>query len=325
MGCELMGCITIHIGFSKTGTTTLQRAVFQNHPQIYYLGKIYKSQYPRQCISADTFDFLLPLLWETDKPLDPEGQRHFFEKKLLPEVGENRIILGSWEGLGQQGTQSFLESMNRLKLVCGQCKLLVTVRNPITRLPSLYLQHLRGNQKQLADKFVTFEEWLQNQKIKLGGLKQIFDYRSYIELAMTTLGQENVGVFLYEEFDSDPKKYLSNLSHFLNIDSKTVIKLAEGERHHTRLFASQVRRMETINRSFIGRLLWRFSSTSKKKQSIGFSDREGIIESKVAQDTPASIDLSPELLKEIGTAAQADNRWLVKNVGLDLAKYSYPL
>ena len=82
---------------------------------------------------------------------------------------------------------------------------------------------------------------------------------------------------------------------------------------------------ETINKSMIGRLLWRFSSTTKMKQSIGFSDREGIVESKVAQDTPASIDLSPELLKEIGTAARADNRWLVKNVGLDLAKYSYPL
>ena len=320
-----MGCITVHIGFSKTGTTTLQRAVFQNHPQIYYLGKIYKSQYPRQCMSADTFDFLFPLLWETDKPFDPESHRNFFEKKLLPEVGENQIILGSWEGLGQQGNQSFLESMNRLKLVCGQCKLLVTIRNPITRLPSLYLQHLRGNQKQLVDKFVTFEEWLRNQEIKLGGLKQIFDYRSYIELAITTLEPENVGVFLYEEFDSDPVKYLGKISHFLKIDSNTTSTLAEGERHHTRLFSSQVKRMETINKSMIGRLLWRFSSTTKKKQSIGFFDREGIIESKIAQDTPAEIDLSPELLKEIGSAAQADNRWLVKNVGLDLAKYSYPL
>ena len=62
--------IVIHIGFSKTGTTTLQRAVFPHHSQLYYLGKIHKSEHGRQCITADTFDFLTPLLWKTDQPLD---------------------------------------------------------------------------------------------------------------------------------------------------------------------------------------------------------------------------------------------------------------
>lgn len=320
-----MSCFTLHIGFSKTGTTTLQRSVFQHHPQIYYLGKIYKSQHARQCLSAEIYDFLTPLLWTTNEQYNRELSNKFLKDKLLPRVEPDQMILGSWEGLGQQGGESFLKSMIRLKDVFGQCKLLITIRNPITRLPSLYLQHLRGNQKQLAGKFVTFEKWLSNQEAKLGGLKQIFDYRTYIELAINTLGSKNVGVFLYEQFDSEPEKYLCGISHFLDIDSSVVIKLAEGQRHHTRLFTSQVNKMEAINASLIGRLLWRISSSTKKKRSIGFSDNEGIIETKVDHDLPASIDLSSEMLQLISKAAQDDNRWLVENLSLDLAEYDYPL
>ena len=98
-----MAGITLHIGFSKTGTTTLQRAVFENHSQIYYLGKIYQSQHPRQCITADTFDFLEPLLWKTGQPCDLDAEKKFFVESLTSRVDANKIILGSWEDLGQQG------------------------------------------------------------------------------------------------------------------------------------------------------------------------------------------------------------------------------
>ena len=72
----------------------------------------------------------------------------------------------------------------------------------------MYLQHLRGNQKQLAKTFITFEEWLDAEETRLGGLKDVFQYREYAEIAIKVMGAENVGVFLYEEFDSDPGKYL---------------------------------------------------------------------------------------------------------------------
>tara|TARA_E500000331_G_scaffold99082_1_gene95826 strand:- start:873 stop:1835 length:963 start_codon:yes stop_codon:yes gene_type:complete len=317
--------IVIHIGFSKTGTTTLQRAVFQNHSQLYYLGKIQKSEHERQCVTADTFDFLKPLLWKTDQPYDVEAERKFFEETLTPRVGPGQTILGSWEGLGQQGISSFEASIGRLKDVCGQCKVMMSLRNPISRLPSLYLQHLRGNQKQLVEEFITFEEWLAAREEQLGGLREIFQYRDYVETAIDVLGKENVGVFLYEEFDSDPEKYQRDVSDFLGIDAQEFIDLAKGQRHHTRLFASQVNQMEEKNSSFIGRLLWRFSSVEKKKKAIGFADDEGIIKPAVASDVPASVDLSPEISERIHDAARADDHWLVDNLQLALDKYGYPL
>ena len=326
--------ITIHIGFSKTATTTLQRAVFENHSQIYYLGKIYKSQHPRQCITADTFDLIEPLLWKTGQPCDLEAKKKFFVETLIPRVDSNKIILGSWEDLGQQGAairagidplMSFETSVNRLKAVCGQCIILMSLRNPITRLPSMYLQHLRGNQKQLVKTFITFEEWLDSEETRLGGLKDVFQYREYVEVAMKVLGAENVGVFLYEEFDSDPEKYLQEVSDFLGIDAKETMDLAEGQRLHTRMFASQVNQMNEINSSFTGRLLWRFSSVDRKKKSIGFSDIHSVIQTTVDDDVPASVEISPENTQRISDAVREDNHWLVDNLHLELEKYGYPL
>jgi len=320
-----MSDMVIHIGFSKTATTTLQRAVFQNHSQIYYLGKILKSQHGHQCISSDTYDFIAPLLWKTDQPFDLDAARKFFAETLRPRVDRNKIMLGSWEDLGQRGMGSFKTSLDRLVAVCGNCKILIVIRNPVSRIPSMYLQHLRGNQKQLVKTFITFEEWLDIEEQRLGNFEEIFSYREYIESAVGLLGTENVGVFLYEEFDADPDQYLRGVSAFLGVDAKETIDLAEGEHHHTRLFTSQVDQMETLNSSFIGRLLWRLSSVDKRKESIGFSDNEGVIQTTVADDVPASVELSPEMTQRILDASREDNHWLVNNLHLELAKYGYAL
>ncbi len=317
--------IVLHIGLSKTATTTLQRAVFQNHSEIYYLGKIAGSTHGRQCASADIHDFLSPLLWQTDQHFGVGAARTFFAETLEPRAGANQVILGSWEGLGQQGIASFEASLQRLLAVCGACRILISLRNPVTRLPSMYLQHLRGNQKQLASKYVTFNEWLDSQEQQLGSLKGVFAYREYVEMAVSLLGVANVGVFLFEAFQSDPGQYLQDVSCFLGIDARETIDLAEGQHFHTRLFESQVDRMQAIHSSLAGRLAWRLSSVARRKQSIGFSDTDGVIESTVAGDSPASVKLSPKTMQRVSDASREGNNWLVHELHLELKQYGYAL
>ena len=317
--------IALHIGLSKTATTTLQRAVFQNHSQIYYLGKIAGSRHGRECASADTYDFLAPLLWQTDQPCDIAAARNFYAETLGPRAGANQIILGSWEGLGQQGIASFETSLQRLVAACGVCKILISLRNPVTRLPSMYLQHLRGNQKQLARRYVTFDEWLASQEQQLGSLRDVFAYREYVEMAVTLLGAANVGVFLFEAFQSNPEQYLRDVSEYLRVDAKETMDLAEGQHLHTRLFESQVNRMRAIHSSLAGRLAWRLSSVKRRKKSIGFSDRDGVIQSTVADDLPASVKLSPETVQRISDASREGNNWLANELRLELKEYGYAL
>ena len=279
----------------------------------------------RQCVSADTYDFLAPLLWQTDQPCDIAAAKNFYAETLRPRAGANQIILGSWEGLGQQGIASFEASIERLVAVCGVCKILISLRNPVTRLPSMYLQHLRGNQKQLARTYVTFDEWLDSQEQQLGSLQNIFTYREYVEMAVRLLGAANVGVFLFEAFRSDPEQYLQDVSGFLGIDAEETIDLAEGQHLHTRLFESQVDKMQAINSSLAGRLAWRLSSVERKKKSIGFSDRDGVIQSTVADDSPASVESSPQTMQRISDASREGNNWLVNELHLELKKYGYAL
>ena len=317
--------IVLHIGLSKTATTTLQRAVFQNHSQIYYLGKIAGSKHGRECVSADTYDFLAPLLWQTDQPCDTARAKDFYAETLKSRAGANQIILGSWEGLGQQGIASFETSLQRLVAVCGACRILISLRNPVTRLPSMYLQHLRGNQKQLASRYVTFDEWLDSRERQLGSLRDVCAYREYVEMAVGLLGAANVGVFLFEAFQSDPEQYLQDVSEYLRVDAKETIDLAEGQHHHTRLFESQVNRMQAIHSSLAGRLAWRLSSVERRKKSIGFSDSDGVIESTVAGDSPASVKLSPETVQRISDASREGNNWLANELHLELKEYGYAL
>jgi hypothetical protein len=63
----------------------------------------------------------------------------------------------------------------------------------------------------------------------------------------------------------------------------------------------------------------------KKKKAIGFADQNGVIQTTVAADKPASVDLSPETIQRLSDAVSADNRWLVDNLHLELAEYGYPL
>ncbi len=317
--------IVLHIGLSKTATTTLQRAVFQNHSQIHYLGKVAGSRHGRECASADTYEFLAPLLWRTDQPCDIAAAKDFYAETLVPRAGANKVILGSWEGLGQQGIASFETSLQRLAAACGVCKILISLRNPVTRLPSMYLQHLRGNQKQLARRYVTFDEWLDSRERQLGNLRDVIAYREYVEMALRLLGAANVGVFLFEAFQSDPEQYLRDVSEYLSVDANETMELAEGQHHHTRLFESQVNRMQAIHSSLAGRLAWRLSSVERRKKSIGFSDREGVIQSTVAGDSPASVELSPETVQRISDASREGNNWLADELRLELGKYGYAL
>ncbi len=317
--------LVIHVGLSKTATTTLQRAVFEKHSQIYYLGKIYKSPHPRQCISTEVHDFLSPLLWKLDQSLDADAHRRFFSETLQPAARTSTVILGSWEGLGDRDAASFETSVTRLAEVTGGCKLMMSLRNPINRLPSNYLQHLRGNQKQLADRFVSFEEWLDQYSETRGGFDELFIYSQNIETAIRILGKEKVGIFVYEEYQAKPEQYLQRVSAFLGVEAEETIRLADNQHLHTRLFDSQVEKMKELDSSFLGRLLWRLSNVDLKKKLVGFSDTESVIESSVSGDKPASVDLSADSIQRITEASREDHQWLVNNLQLDLEQYDYPL
>ena len=134
--------LLLHLGLSKTGSSTLQKALFRKHPQIYYLGKFAnKGMSIRKCQDDLTYRILNPVLWDLDEPMDMDATLSLFQDKLMPKIPEDQVLVGSWENLGNRSIEHHREILNRSKAIFGSCRLLVTLRNPLTRLLSDGLQN----------------------------------------------------------------------------------------------------------------------------------------------------------------------------------------
>ena len=64
--------LLLHLGLAKTGTATLQRALFLKHPQVHYLGKIVgvKNNTKEDCLDDTTYKILEPILWDLNNPMN---------------------------------------------------------------------------------------------------------------------------------------------------------------------------------------------------------------------------------------------------------------
>ena len=73
--------------------------------------------------------------------------------------------------------------------------------------------------------------------------------------------------------------------------------------------------MMAVNRSFLKRLIWRFSTPKKNRQTMRYSGQNS---------EPASVELPPIWNKKVVMATEAGHDWLMKEYDLDLRQYGYP-
>jgi len=134
----------LHIGLQKTGTTTLQSSLFTSHPEICFFGKNFNSKIPKGCQSQEIYKFLKPLIWDLSRSLDIEKHKVILQEKILPRIDPVKFIIGSWEALGSSPINNHVERIKRLHSIFGSCRIMMTIRNPLTQTPSQYLQNIMG-------------------------------------------------------------------------------------------------------------------------------------------------------------------------------------
>ena len=137
--------LLLHVGLPKTGTKTLQQALFPAHSQLYYLGKHVKFHSVKKgCLSEDVYTVLQPVLWNVGQSYDIEETAQLYQHKILPEMSDDKLLLCSWETLGNRSTATHLEMLDRAQRIFGSCRIMYVLRNPITQVPSQYLQNVSG-------------------------------------------------------------------------------------------------------------------------------------------------------------------------------------
>jgi hypothetical protein len=312
--------LVLHIGLPKTGTTTLQTLLFENHSGIGYLGKNRGFPGEKNCRSPQIYELLRPMLWAVDEPLHPTVSRKQVDA-LRQEIAGSKVLVGSWEGLGSSVLSDHQETLRRAIATFGSCRLLICLRNPITLVPSMYLQSLRGrhdvsNREVFGTHwFMEIDQWIARWR-DTGRLNRLLSYAERIRISAELLGEENVLVLLYEDLCQDQDRFVRTICQFLGVDEAEGLGHVQQGHLHTRISQDQIEFLRRVERSFVWR--WWLNRKSPKAQRKILDDHAGA-------GTPARIELPAPCVGIVADATREGNRWLMERYRLDLERYQYPL
>ncbi|HYG00976.1 MAG TPA: sulfotransferase [Chryseosolibacter sp.] len=204
------------IGAGKSGTTSLDKYL-QQHPEIFIPAFKEPNFYGYENSKAEQFN-------------NPDDQNHFRQSvtnlqdylKLFTNATPDQVIGET------SNTYLYHEGVpERIKYYNPDMKLIAVLRQPAGRLYSRFMHLARENRTPTA----TFEEcfdkntiwWKRNDLVKEG-----FYYKNLSKF-YETFPRENIRVFLYEDFNSNPEKVLKEIYQFLGVK-------ADFQTNHTTRF-----------------------------------------------------------------------------------------
>lgn len=306
--------IVLHVGFSKTGTTTLQKHLFSRHSQVQYLGKPF---------TDETFKSLVHrLIMQESTVYDSSVLKQCLENEILKKMNPaKKVILLSEEMLlSYSKTRDKGIVAQRLKEVFPSAGILFTIRDQFEILKAAYLS--RGRQlSYVPPKYlglhVSFRDWLDLafENLERSYLGHV-DYYKTIAYYAELFGKEKVCVLLLEELRHTLGEYARKLSNFLGIDAGEVQELLKGKHANRGIsrfqFESEIlkSRWYPLSRSaLVSKLLKIYLSLMKNAQ----------------RNQDAEVKIPEDWVDQIGNLYRVGNRALINEFGLPLNQYGYPI
>ena len=318
--------LLIHVGLPKTGTTTLQESLFPGHPEIEFFGKHIKNNITKGCLTQEHYRFFKALLWDFSKEQNVTDLKKTLHQDLLKDVDPSKKLVCSWESLGNAGSKRHEKRLKRIKAVFGSCRLIIALRNPLTQIPSEYLQNIEGNfikrkRKWMGNaSYLGLEEWfsrkVDRQKSEEGSLESVFAYAKNIQTAVELLGRENVGVFLFEDLIKDPDLYYQRICEFIRVDPAEGVRVTKSVHKNKMTSQGQLKYMQKIGKSYWRNLFMMMGGEKYRRQ---------MYRRNIGDGTPAKVSLPPSLDKNIRNATRSGNRWIADEFNLPLEELGYPV
>jgi hypothetical protein len=306
--------IALHVGFSKTGTTTLQQFLFSKHSQIEYLGKPYTDDILKS--------HLYRLIGQESLVYDHSPLAEYFSKKILKtEHGSKRLILISDEVLVSY-SKVLDKGMvaQRLKKVFPGARVIFTIRNQLEILKAAYLS--RGRLLlNVPDKYeglhVSFEDWLElsYRSIERSYLGHV-DYFKTIDYYSGLFGRDNVCILLLEELIDRPGEYVKKLAGFLGIDYDEALALV-AEQHANRGITRYRLEFES--------LITKFFPFHHFFLVLGLVKLYFLLKRVIKKDQYAEVSIPVGWSERLGGLYCEGNRKLSSVYQLPVEKYGYPL
>ena len=315
--------VFLHMGLPKTATTTLQNTLFSQHPGICYLGKRGGLRSRNHCSTEELYQALLPIFWQANKPSQPELVRSVVHA-FAEERGPGKPILGSWERLILKPQKVYAKMLQEAQSTLGDVRLIITLRNPLQRLPSAYLQALgayakRGKHHSMPDGriFVSFDEWLLGSSRRPVKYDYRFVFGDNLRFSTQLLRPDNVGIFLMEDLVQDRDSFFDSVLRFMGLDSDHSPQI-ENRHLNPAYNLAQVEFLRELDLSEQGRARWLSMDVDERTQRME--------EVRLTGDQ----DIYPVVPNEsqrrfIEDKSRELHHWLVDTFGLNLERHQYSL
>jgi hypothetical protein len=319
----------LHIGMPKTATTMLQRSIFSDHSQINGLGKFAaerSSHYPerstRQLVRHISSGFRKPISDWAISELQANVQR-------AAELGQISVL--SKEGLSTRATHNIQRLIDLIQRIFGECRILYTIREPLSFIESLYFQNLKGfqfgSQKPYSKylgappRYFDINQWAQMRlSINKNFLNFYLSYADTAEMYANAFGKDRVKILIFEQLKSDQKQFIQELSDFLGIDADEALALSQNRYANVRWNESSIQQLKTVEASFRSRLIFRLRSLNGKKSMLGHCNTEA----NLKEPQPRAV-FDPELQREILQIGCEQLTRLKMQWNLPLEKFGYPV
>ncbi len=273
-----MSKILVHIGYPKTGTTTLQDVLFTHldeYKLINYIGKHYrKDKKPNSnaIVHKIAFNQILPTLEEEINEIRKNNN-----KKLTILSNEDFAFsfLDNIDGFYIKYIHPY-ETAKRIKRlfeeIFKEIEILIVIRAQETMLYSFFVEIYKWKYRYIEN-LNTFEKFLSTgfRKGKNGNFlmfyyDEIYDY--YVDI----FGKENVHLLLYEDMVFDSSYYSRQLATILGINKSIVYSSIKVQKNKKRIGRSGNYKVDDIDlsleiRNFAGRLL-QYESMKKIKKIV---------------------------------------------------------
>lgn len=311
--------LLIHLGYHKTGTSYLQRVIFNDTDSGYCL-PVNRHELRNVFVSTGSFEF------------DAEEIREQFQSQvgqtpdnLVPVLSHEQLSgqpYGGGYGLRKREREvSRREIADRLYSCFPEAKILIVIREQKEMIRSIYKFLVCGWQGRLSARI---EQFLDQSPLQ-DGYSPLFklDYLEYHQLIryyQELFGKSSVLVLPYELFRDDPLHFINQIRNFSGLE--TIDSIAEY----------QINVSPSAAICSIRRVTNRFIVSPNKPGTVSRNEkRVAALVSKLKRYIPGSIQEKAEktLIQKINQAVDGvyaeSNQTTSKLTGLNLGKLGYEM
>lgn len=325
----------IHVGYPKSGSTTLQKQLFSKHTEINNLGI-----FPTDNVGKDTdyIDYDSVYLNNTDLQkfyhnlVMLEGiQYHNSENPSLFHNKIRNLATNRTDKITVFSNERFVsafyahddlrEKANRLKELFPDGNIIFIIRNQVSLIKSQYRDHPTDPRSFAIGSPVSIDEWIEiAYEAESVNFLESLQYYDIIEYYVELFGQKNVDIFLLENLSQNTEKFATSLAAYLGIDSNEVLELLETTPENTGVSKqfNKYRRLRRHIRSTI--------KPSRAPEPIKMLLRkvDKTVRDAVREGSKEEYDLNSSSLKIINSVYSEQNEMLDKQYNLDLTNFDYP-